>query len=228
MIITIDGPAGTGKSTVAHRVAQHLGFMELDTGALYRAVAAACILFKVNPHDEEQVRAFILKYPLHIDFSTPVPSYSMNHTDLTPLIRSLDVTSIVSYVAANPHVRQALLPVQKDIAKGRNVVSEGRDMGTTVFPEADIKFFLTASSEVRAKRRYDELKEKGTLPFSTTLEMIQAQIEKRDTIDQGRKNSPLRKASDAVEIDTSALTLDEVVTTLLNQINKANLHKLKI
>ena len=218
MIITIDGPAGTGKSTVAHRVATQLGFMELDTGALYRAIAAACLLFQIDPQQEDQVKDLTLQHPLHVDFSTSPPSYSMNHTDLTPLIRSLEVTDIVSYVAANPYVRQALLPVQRTIAAGRNIVAEGRDMGTTVFPTASVKFFLTASPEVRAKRRYDELKDKGTLPVSTTLEMIQAQIEKRDAIDQGRKASPLRKASDAIEIDTSDLSIDEVVTSLVHHI----------
>jgi len=223
MIITIDGPAGTGKSTVAHRMATQLDFMELDTGALYRAIAAACFLFQIDPHNEERVKELIHAHPLRVDFSQSSPTYSMNQTDLTPFLRSLEVTSIVSYVAANPHVRQELLPVQREIAKGRNLVCEGRDMGTTVFPEADLKFFLNASSDVRAKRRYDELKEKGTLPFSTTIEIIRVQIEKRDALDQGRKASPLRKASDAIEVDTSSLTIDEVVTTLMAYLKKSGL-----
>lgn len=218
MIITIDGPAGTGKSTVAHRVAERLGFMELDTGALYRAVAAGCLLFHIDPHDEQQVREFLHAHPLQVDLSKTPPTYCMNEKEVTSFIRSLEVTSIVSFIAANPHVREELLPVQRQIADMGNMVCEGRDMGTTVFPEAEVKFFLTASPEIRAKRRYDELREKGTLPPSTTLERIRAQIETRDTIDQGRKASPLRKASDAIEIDTTSLSIDEVVETLLHRI----------
>lgn len=218
MIITIDGPAGTGKSTVAHRVAQKLGFKELDTGALYRAVAAGCLSFQINPHDGQEVGEFLRAHPLLVDLSTPSPTYWINGKDVTPLIRSLEVTSIVSFIAANADVRKELLPIQRQIAVGSNIVCEGRDMGTTVFPEAERKFFLTASPGVRAQRRYDELREKGTLPASTTLEAIRLQIEKRDAIDQGRAASPLRKAPDAIEIDTSFLSLDEVVNTLLQYI----------
>jgi cytidylate kinase len=218
MIITIDGPSGTGKSTITQRLAERLGFMELDTGALYRAISAACLYFQIDPHDEGKLKKFIKKHPLHVDLSQKPPSYSINKVNLTPFIRSLEVTSIVSYVAAHPFVRQELLPLQREIASGLNIICEGRDMGTTVFPMADIKFFLTASPEVRAKRRYDEFKEKEMITSATTLESIQSQIIQRDEIDQGRKASPLRKANDAIEVDTSSLTIEEVVETLIKLI----------
>lgn len=217
MIITIDGPAGTGKSTVAQKVAEKLGFMKLDTGALYRAIAAGCIHFNIDPKNEMALETFLLSFPLKADLFDETPRYFIQHLDVTDQIRSHSVTSIVSFVAASPAVRKALLPIQRALAKGHNLVCEGRDMGTTVFPNANIKFFLTASPEERAKRRFLELEANGKLQ-QQTQRMIQEQIEQRDTIDSNRKASPLAKAHDAIEIDTSSMSIDEVVLKLISVI----------
>lgn len=215
MIITIDGPAGTGKSTIAERVAHTLGYLKLDTGALYRAVSAGCLVFGINPEDWTELKAFMEKCPLEVDLKAASLRYFIGTKEVTDLLRSHEVTSIVSFVASCPHVREALLPIQQNIGKTHDLVAEGRDMGTTVFPHANHKFYLTATPKVRALRRYQELAQKGQLTQEMTPEVIQSQIEKRDSIDSKREASPLKKAFDAIEIDTSDLSIDEVVEKIV-------------
>lgn len=218
MIITIDGPAGTGKSTVAAKVAARLDFLKLDTGALYRAIAAGCLLFDIDPTDWNQLERFLHEHKLTVHLEALPPTYLIDQTEVSNLLRSHEVNNIVSPVATCPAVREALLPIQREIAQRQNIVSEGRDMGTTVFPQANTKFFLTATPEVRAARRYLEMKEKGLISKDMTVETIRAQIEMRDSIDSSRLASPLKKAFDAIEIDTSCLSIDEVVETILQHI----------
>lgn len=218
MIITIDGPAGTGKSTIASRIAKKLDFMKLDTGALYRAVSAGCLAFHIDPTNWIELEQFLKEHPLSVDLQASLLEYNIGGIDVTHSIRSHEVNEIVSFVASCPAIRSALLPLQREMGKKQNLVSEGRDMGTTVFPDADFKFYLTASPKVRAQRRYEEMKEKGQLNAGMTPEIIQKQIESRDSIDSSRETSPLTKAQDAIEIDTSSLSIDEVVTEVLHHL----------
>lgn len=203
MIVTIDGPAGTGKSTVAKRLAERLGFEFLNTGAMYRAVAYACLKREVELSDEERVDAIARE--LDILFSQN--RLFLDGVDVTDLIHTQSVTQSASIVAANPAVRRHLVHLQQLVGKTANLVTEGRDQGTVVFPNAECKFFLTASPEERARRRQRELEEKGE---TISLEDLLEQQQERDQRDKSRACSPLKPAEDALLIDTTEMTLDEV------------------
>lgn len=203
MIVTIDGPAGTGKSTVAKRLAERLGFEFLNTGAMYRAVAFACLQRELDLADQTLVEE--VAKDLDILFSQN--RLLLSGVDVTDAIRTQVVTQSASIVAANPAVRRQLVQLQQLVGQKADLVTEGRDQGTVVFPAAECKFFLTASPEERARRRQRELEEKGEL---VSLEDLLEQQEERDRRDESRACSPLQPASDALLIDTTEMTLDEV------------------
>ena len=209
MVIAIDGPAGAGKSTVAKLLAKKLGIAYLDTGALYRAVTVGVLSKKIIPSDEDKDNAFVDK--CSIDFSAD-GKILLDGLDVSEEIRKPYVNSGISDVAKNPYVRKVLGKIQRMIAQGKDVVVEGRDATTVVFPDAQHKIYLDASIKIRAQRRYKELSEKG---IKTTLFEIESSIEKRDRADTSRADGPLRKAADARYLDTSGLTIDEVVEALV-------------
>ena len=207
MIVTIDGPAGSGKSTAARGLAERLGFEFLDTGAMYRCVAWSVLEKQVDPADEAAVVE--VSRQTHIAFSDA--RVLVNETEVTGLIRTPEVTEVASVVAQYPGVREELVRLQREAASGIDIVSEGRDQGTVVFPDAFCKFFLVADPEERARRRYDELQAQDK---QITVEEILDQIHQRDQRDEQRVVAPLKAADDAVEINTSSLTRDEVLDLL--------------
>lgn len=207
MIITIDGPAGTGKSTVAREVAKALSFVLLDTGALYRAVAYALLVHHIDIHDQAAISSFLRDNPLDLLTQGQSMRYVIAGVDATDHIRTPEVGTASSIISAHPVVRAYLLPIQRSFGFHQHVVCEGRDIGTTVFPKADVKIFLTARPEVRAQRRYLELKGNRSI----SLAEVQKEIEERDERDTTRAASPLAQPKDAVVIDTSELTIPEVV-----------------
>lgn len=207
MIVTIDGPAGTGKSTAARCLADDLGFQYLDTGAMYRMVALATQRQGIDPHEESAVAELAASLSIVLENGQT----RLNGADVGGELRTADVTFTASIVAQHPRVRAVLVDLQRAAARGRDVVCEGRDQGTVVFPEAECKFFLTADPEERARRRMCELEAAGTqVSFS---ELLRDQTE-RDARDAARSVAPLKPAVDAILVDTTALSLDEVVAKL--------------
>jgi CMP/dCMP kinase len=204
MIVTIDGPAGSGKSTAARRLAERLGFEFLDTGAMYRAVALRSLTLGAEVDDAKRIAEIARN--MEIDALGPI--VRADGCDVTAAIRTPEVTGAASRVAAIPDVRAAMVRLQRKAAEGRHVVSEGRDQGTVVFPHAECKFFLTADPNERARRRRLELAAQGE---EIAFEELLRQILERDTRDETRETAPLRAADDAVRIDTSHLSLDETV-----------------
>ncbi len=209
-VITIDGPSGSGKGTVTGRVAERLGWWVLDSGALYRLVGYAVEQAKIGFNDQNKISEIASK--LNVKFDHGV--IRLGGIDVTTAIRTETAGNNASKVAAMPGVRQALLDWQRDYARLPGLVADGRDMGTTVFPDAGLKIFLTASAAERAQRRYKQLKEKG-LPAN--LAALTAEIEERDARDRNRAVSPLVPAADAIEIDSTALTIENVVERVLQQ-----------
>ena len=207
MIITIDGPAGTGKSTVARELARRLGFRYLDTGAMYRAVGLACLRAGIDPQEPQAAAELTARVEIVVDGRRTW----LNGLDVTEDIRSPEATAAASVVAENPAVRARLVELQQRMASQGNYVCEGRDQGTVVFPHADVKFYLTAAPEIRAERRRLELAARGE---QVPLEILLAQQEERDRRDQERAVAPLRPAQDAVQIDTSHLTTAQVVAEM--------------
>lgn len=227
MIITIDGPVGTGKSTIAKLFAEKLGFVHFDTGAMYRCVTYGVLKNKVNPNHAEELESLLKNLDFEIKIIEGEKRYFFEGEDITKKIREEAVTSKVSEISAKTSVREKLVELQRRLGEGVNAVFEGRDMGTIVFPKAEIKIFLTAKPEVRAQRRYDELKEKfpkdsKNLDFNELLNSIN----NRDAYDSTRKVSPLKQAEDAYVVDTSDLTIDQVLEKLIF-IKNTYLNKLK-
>ncbi|MBN2909702.1 (d)CMP kinase [Polycladomyces sp. WAk] len=206
--VAIDGPAGAGKSTVARQVADRLGLTYVDTGAMYRAVTWKALREQVNPSDEVAVTRLAQQTQIDIH---PTDIW-VDGVRVTEEIRSPEVTAQVSAVARIPGVREALVEKQRAIAQKTGVVMDGRDIGTYVLPDADVKVFLTASIEERARRRYLEMMRRG---FSANLEELKEAIRRRDEADTTREHAPLRKADDAVEIDTTSRSIDDVVERIL-------------
>lgn len=214
MVIAIDGPAGSGKSTVARLVANRLGFSYLDTGAMYRAVTLAALERGVDVRDGEALGALARSLRLTLEPAEQPNGQSQSRVvldgrDVSSDIRSAAVTAAVSEVSAHPQVRVAMTSLQRSLAAGRNAVLEGRDIGTVVFPHADVKVFLTASAEERARRRRLQLLEQGIV---AEPEDVRRDLERRDGYDSSRSAAPLRRADDAIEIDTSDLPIDDVVS----------------
>ena len=207
MIVTIDGPAGSGKSTVARALADRLGFHFLQTGAMYRAVGLVCVRESLDMTDE----AATARAAGRVTISFPDEHVFVDGEDVTDLIRAAEVTAAASVVAQHAGVRNAMVVLQRAAAQGHDVVSEGRDQGTVVFPQAECKVFLTADPRRRAERRQQELAEKGV---EASVEEILAQIRDRDARDESRAVAPMKKADDAVLLDTSDLGPDEVLDRL--------------
>lgn len=216
-IITIDGPAGAGKSTVARRLAQRIGIFYLDTGAMYRALTLKAIRQGINLEDEAQL--FELAQKTHIDLQNHSAGAKvfLDGEDVSDDIRSVEVTNKTFYVARTPRVRQIMVRWQREIGSKRSIVVEGRDVGTVVFPHASNKFYLDADFEERSHRRIKELKEKGKDVDETNLKQ---ELGERDNKDLTRKVGPLKKADDAVVIDSTHLSVDEVVEKMLIHIRR--------
>jgi len=210
--IAIDGPAGAGKSTIAKRLAKELGYYYVDTGAIYRTVAYFLDLLGVSPKDVDGVERYIDELTIGIEYDEEgVQHMIMNGMDVTGDIRTQDISQKASLVSAHGVVRGVLLDMQRDVAKAHNVIMDGRDIGTVVLPKADIKIFLTASAEVRAQRRTDELLAKGQ---KANYAQILKEIQQRDYQDSHRELAPLKMAKDSIKVDTSELDIDGVVETI--------------
>ena len=212
MIIAIDGPAGVGKSTVAKLLAARLGYLYLDTGALYRAVAWKTLRSRVRPTDHEQVTTLLPTTSIHMQFHDGAMQVLVDREDVTGELRTPEVTAAASIVSAIPAVREWLLPIQRQIGQRGSVVAEGRDVGTKVFPAASYKFFLEADADVRVARRHRELVAAGR---GETVETTFQDLSDRDRRDRTRPIDPLVPASDARFIDTSALSPDQVVEQMV-------------
>ncbi|HIN02388.1 MAG TPA: (d)CMP kinase [Candidatus Marinimicrobia bacterium] len=213
MIIAIDGPSASGKSTTAKGVAEKLGFTHLDTGAMCRAVTWGLKNAEITADDIEMIRHFLSEIEIYFDATNRI---HLNGIDVSREIRSGDISSRVSAVSAVPEVREKMVQIQLQIAKGNNCVLEGRDIGTVVFPNAEFKFFLIADVDVRAKRRLIDLEKMGE---TKTISELIADIRRRDELDSSRDHSPLIQAEDAIPIDTSQLTIDEQINKIINHIN---------
>ena len=211
-VVAIDGPAGAGKSTVARSAAEALGFDYLDTGAMYRAVALAALEAGVDLSDGDGLGELANDLQLDLDGTT----VRLDGRDVSERIRESDVTRAVSRVSAHPSVREAMVAQQRAIAGRRNVVVEGRDIGSTVFPEAEVKVFLTASLEERARRRSGDL---GMPSDPATIARVQASIEERDLADSQRSSSPLRRPDGAFDLDTTGMGPEEVVEAIVRLVN---------
>lgn len=211
-IITIDGPAGVGKSTIAKQLASRLGYQYLDTGALYRAVAWKVRASVVDPADHRTVTKLLSETRITLEQSGDGVRVLVDGQDVTLEIRTQEISEIASVVSAIPAVRQWLLPIQRQVGASGGVVAEGRDLGTHVFPEADVKFFLQADVDVRAARRRDQLRAAGHV---ASLDQTEEQIKARDLRDQARAVAPLAPAADARLINTSALGVEAVVEEMM-------------
>lgn len=218
VVVAIDGPAGTGKSSATKRLAERLGFTHVDTGALYRSIGW---WLKQRGEESNETRAAELARVLKIEFKripylNPSNRVFIEGEDRSEAIRTPEVSLIASQISAIPEVRSALLELQRRMGASGGAILEGRDIGTVIFPDADVKFFLTASVEERAKRRLSELEALGKdVP---SFEEVRQQIETRDSADRNRKVAPLKQAVDSILIDTSELTLDEVVDRMAKQV----------
>ena len=216
--IAIDGPAGAGKSTIARRLAKELGYYYVDTGAIYRTVAYFFDLWGVSPKDVDGVNRYIDELTIGIEYDEEgVQHMIMNGMDVTGEIRTPEISMKASQVSAHAVVREVLLDMQRDVAKAHNVIMDGRDIGTVVLPKADVKIFLTASPEVRARRRTDELTAKGQ---KADYGQILKEIQQRDYQDSHRKIAPLKMARDSVKVDTSELDIDGVVAAIREIVGK--------
>ena len=213
IIVTVDGPAGSGKSTIAKIIAKKYGFTYLDTGAMYRMIALYALENSISLDDTEAVEDMLKNTKLDIIGN----QFFLNGKDVSEEIRTPRVSAIVSPVSAIKEVRVKLVDLQREISKGKSVILDGRDIGTVVFPNGDIKIFLVASPEERAKRRLKEYEEKG---IEADYESVLASIKERDYLDSTRKESPLKKAEDAHEIDSSTMSIDEVVETISKYIDE--------
>lgn len=211
--IAIDGPSGAGKSTMAKLISQKLGIMYLDTGAMYRAVALKAIRRGIDTKNADEVIAILRDVEIRIAYDNGSQKVFLDGEEVTDLIRTDDVSMGASNVSAIPAVRERLVELQQKMASNNSVVMDGRDIGTHVLPHADVKIFLTASAHERARRRYEELKEKGLL--TKTLEELEKEIETRDYNDSNRAASPLRQAEDALLLDTTSLTVDQSVDRII-------------
>lgn len=211
MLITIDGPAGSGKSTVSRKLSEKLGIPFLDTGALYRALAFFLHRKNISPVEGAVLDAELAAVTVKLETNAVL----VNGEDVAQSIRSPRVDAVVSVYAALPSLRRKLLDLQRDQAGEQGLVADGRDMGTVVFPQATLKIFLTASQEERASRRWKELRERGE---SCTLETVLEEVRRRDRIDSEREVAPLRAAPDAVILDTDDLSIEEVVQRLLDMV----------
>ena len=219
MIVAIDGPAATGKSTSAKKVARELGFTHLDTGAMYRCVTLSVLRDQITLDNENALSQLLNELDIRLEKLDDELVVYLNGEDVSDEIRKAEVTSYVSTVSALSQVRNALVRIQRNIAKNQDCVVEGRDIGTIVFPDAEFKFFLIADDFVRARRRQLDLIAIGE---EKSIAVLVEEIRQRDFLDSERSNSPLRKADDAIEIDTSKMTFDEQVAFMVNRVKNDN------
>lgn len=211
--IAIDGPAGAGKSTIAKKIAKQMGYIYVDTGAMYRAMALFLIREKVKPEETEKINAKCKEADISIGYENGEQVVYLNGENVNGYIRTEEVGNMASASSPNPNVRAKLVELQQKLAAGTDVVMDGRDIGTCVLPDAQVKVYLTADSRVRAERRYKELVAKGE---KCDLDMIEKDIIERDHQDMTREISPLRQAEDAVLVDSSYMTIDEVVEKIIS------------
>ena len=210
--IAIDGPAGAGKSTIAKRLAKELGYQYVDTGAIYRTVAYFLDLWGVSPKDIDGITRYIDELTIGIEYDEDgLQHMIMNGMDVTDDIRTQDISQKASLVSAHAIVREVLLDMQRDVAKQYNVIMDGRDIGTVVLPKANVKIFLTASAEVRAKRRTDELTAKGQ---KANYNQILKEIQQRDYQETHREVAPLKLARDSIKVDTSEMDIEQVIAEI--------------
>ncbi len=216
LLITIDGPAGAGKTSVSRTLAERLGYRYIDTGALYRGVAYEVQRQGIDPENDSDLAALCDRLRLAFKLQASEPRLYSGDTDISDQIRTPEISMLASAVSAKPVVREYLHNVQKDIGRQKAAVFEGRDMGTVVFPEADVKFFLDASSQTRARRRYAEIKSKS----DQSLEQVEKDMQRRDRNDSTRSLAPLKPADDAIIIDSTDLSIQEVVDSMLAHITR--------
>lgn len=214
--IAIDGPAGAGKSTIAKLLAKKLNYIYIDTGAMYRAIGLYYLDNKVDINDESEINKLIDEIDIKIIYENSIQQIILNGKNVSDLIRTEEVSHAASVVSTYKKVREKMVSLQQELARVSNVVMDGRDIGTVVLPNANVKVFLTASTDERAKRRHKEFLEKG---IEVDLLSIKKDIEERDYRDMNRENSPLKQASDAILIDSSNMTIDEVVSEILELCN---------
>ena len=214
--VAIDGPAGAGKSSIAAAVAGKVGYIYVDTGALYRAVAYSVIKNGTDPSDSEKVISLLSKLQVELKFVDKCQRVFVNDEDVSDMIRTPEVSMGASVVSAIGEVRNFLFELQKKIARENNVIMDGRDIGTVVLPDAQLKIFLTASPQERARRRYEEIKDKQDVSFDEILR----DIIKRDENDMNRAVSPLRQAKDAVLVDTTEMSIEELISCIESMIRK--------
>ena len=214
LLITIDGPAGAGKTTVSRALADRLGYRYIDTGALYRGVALEAISAGLNPDDDTGLEHVLSSLKMKFVYDEKGLRLILNDSDITDKIRTPEISMFASTASARPVVRNFLLKLQRELAREKGVVFEGRDMGTVVFPDADVKFYLDASHKTRSLRRYQELKSET----SQTLHDVEKDIKRRDKNDSARDLAPLKPAEDAVIIDSTHLSVQDVVDSMLNVI----------
>ncbi|NLA71612.1 MAG: (d)CMP kinase [Clostridiaceae bacterium] len=215
LVIAIDGPSGAGKSTVARLLSEHLGILCLDTGAMYRALGYKALQQGLEPSDPEAIRAMLAETTMEIDLSDRVQRTLIDGTDAAPYIRTPEASRAASDISVLPVCRDYCVRIQRELGKRQALILEGRDIGTYVFPDAPVKFFVTASPEVRAQRRLKDLEKAGT---HTTLEEVLKEIEERDRQDSGRELAPTKQADDAILIDTSDMNATSVVDAMISAI----------
>lgn len=212
LIIAIDGPSGAGKSTLSRLLARSLKYVHLDTGAMYRAVALAARKRGTNPEDDEALGRLCEEIAIRFVRDGESEKVFLDDQDVSEAIRTPELSLLTSRISACPAVRQAMVRLQRDLGAGGGVVLEGRDIGTVVFPEAEVKFFLRATVQARGRRRFEELRAKG---LEVDLEQTIAEVEARDRADSSRRHAPLEQAADAVPIDSTDLNIDQVLATML-------------
>lgn len=216
LIIAIDGPSGAGKSTLSKALARQLGYVNIDTGAMYRSVALLAQRSQVDPADDEGLKSLCYGISIVFNPSAKGERVLLNGEDVTNEIRTPGVSLLTAKVAASPVVRAEMLRLQRDMGEQGGVVLEGRDVGTVVFPEAEVKFFLSATASERGQRRFDELRAKGV---DVDLEQTIEDVEARDAADAAREHAPLKRAEDAIDIDSTALTIDQVLQQMLKVVD---------
>lgn len=218
--IAIDGPAGAGKSSIAKALSKKLGFVYIDTGAMYRAVALFFLENGIKDSSDNEIDKLLDKLDINIKYTDGEQRVFLNNVDVSDKLRQEEIGKLASRFSAVKSVREKLVALQRKLAKKENVIMDGRDIGTVVLPNADLKIYLSAGSKVRAKRRYLELIEKGFDKAALDEKVIENEIIKRDEADMNREISPLKKAEDAYCLDTSDMTFNEVVSKILDMVEK--------
>ena len=215
--VAIDGPAGAGKSTIAKQVAKENGYIYVDTGAMYRGLAIHFLNLGIDPKDTEKIIEACKDVEVTIGYESGIQQIYVNGENVTAKLRTEEVGNMASMTSAIPEVREKLLELQRTLAREKDVIMDGRDIGTNVLPDASLKIYLTASADVRAKRRYDELKEKGA---DCDIEQIKTDIIARDKQDMEREIAPLCQAEDAILVDSSDMSIPQVIDTIISEFKK--------